>query len=68
MRLLGYEDLKAKGINYSRPHLWRLIKAGLFPRPMKFGPGSRNSWVDEEIDDLIKRRLAERDNSVSSLT
>jgi prophage regulatory protein len=63
MRLLDYEGLKAKGFRYSRAHLWRLIKAGRFPRPVKLGPGSRNAWVEQEIDAFIKSKVAERDAS-----
>jgi len=61
MRLLDYEGLKAKGFRYSRTHLWRLIKAGHFPRPVKLGHGSRNSWVEQEIDEWIAARVAARD-------
>jgi len=65
MRLLTYADLKPeRGIPYSSTHLWRLIKAGKFPKPMKgSGPGSLNLWTDEQIDDHIKSLIAERDGS-----
>ena len=61
MKLLSEEDLYEKGIRYSRSHRHRLIKAGLFPRPVKRAPGSRNAWVDTEMDDYIARLIAERD-------
>jgi prophage regulatory protein len=61
MRLLDYEGLQAKGFRYSRTHLWRLIKAGRFPRPVKLGLGSRNAWVEQEIDSFIESKVAERD-------
>ena len=61
MRLLSMDELKpAKGITYSRPHLFRLIKAGKFPTPLKLGE-NRNAWVEAEIDAWIEARLAERD-------
>jgi prophage regulatory protein len=63
MRLLDYDDLAAKGIRYSRCHLWRLIKAGRFPKPVKLGDGARNAWVEMEIDAFIKARIAERDQA-----
>jgi prophage regulatory protein len=67
MHLLGYNELKAKkGINYSRTHIWRLIKAGRFPRPIKMGGGARNSWVEEEIDAFIAALIAERDADFSA--
>jgi prophage regulatory protein len=58
-RLLDYEGLAGKGIKYSRGHIWRLIKAGRFPKPVKIG--DRNTWVESEIDDLIEKLIAERD-------
>jgi prophage regulatory protein len=60
--LLDYEGLKGKGINYSRVHLWRLIRAGRFPAPMKLSgdPNGRNAWDETEIDQHIANRKAER--------
>ena len=58
-RLLDYQGLAAKGIKYSRAHIWRLIKAGKFPKPVKIG--DRNTWLESEIDDLIEKLLAKRD-------
>ena len=49
MRVLDYDGLKAKGVPYSKPHLWRLVKAGKFPAPIKWG-AARNGWIEEEID------------------
>lgn len=60
MQLLDYDGLKAKGIPYSRAHLWRLMKANNFPRPVKLGGGGRNLWVADEIDEYIVRKLDER--------
>jgi prophage regulatory protein len=65
MRLIDYDGLKAKGINYSRVHLWRLVKAGRFPKPVKLGDGARNAWVEEEIDALIAERMAARDSQAA---
>ena len=61
MRLLDDEGLRAKGFGYSRAHLWRLVKAGRFPKPVKLGLGSRNAWVEQEIDSFIESKIAERD-------
>jgi predicted DNA-binding transcriptional regulator AlpA len=36
--LIGYDELRERhGIKYSKPHLWRLIKQGVFPKPIKIG-------------------------------
>jgi predicted DNA-binding transcriptional regulator AlpA len=34
-RFLSKKELEDRGINYSRVQLWRLIKAGEFPRPVQ---------------------------------
>ncbi|TPM11282.1 AlpA family transcriptional regulator [Mesorhizobium sp. B2-3-11] len=64
MQLLGYEALKTKGIGFSRPHIWRLMKAGEFPKPIKLG-SSRNAWLESEIDAYIERKIAARDREVA---
>lgn len=61
MKLLNYDDLKSKGFNYSRVHIWRLVKEGRFPKPVKLGAGSRNAWVEFEVDAHIARMIAQRD-------
>ncbi len=62
MRVLNYDDLKpVKGIPYSKPHLWRLVKTGKFPAPIKWG-AARNGWVEDEIDAYIETKIAERDS------
>jgi prophage regulatory protein len=60
MKLLDYDALAAKGIQFSDTHIWRLIKAGDFPRPIKVG--NRNHWVETEIDQYIADKLAQRDS------
>lgn len=61
MKLIDYEGLKAKGFDYSRVHIWRLVKEGRFPRPVKLGAGSRNAWVESEVDAHIAAMIADRD-------
>lgn len=62
-RLIAHEDLKSKGIPYSKPHLWRLERAGKFPKRVPIG-ASRYGYVETEIDayvdDLIKARDGEQ--------
>ncbi len=62
MHLLDYEGLKAKGINFSRPHLWRLVRSGALPAPVKIG--MRNVWVEGEIDAYIEAKIANRDREL----
>jgi prophage regulatory protein len=56
-KLLSLDGLRAKGINFHRTHLDRLIRAGKFPRPIKIGE-NRNAWIEDEVDAYI---LAKRD-------
>lgn len=58
--LIGYDALAAKSITYSRVHLWRLEKAGKFPKRVRLGVG-RYAYVASEIDDFIRQKIAERD-------
>lgn len=58
-RLLSMDELKTVGVSFSRPHLFRLIKSGDFPKPAKIGK-NRNAWSSEEIDKWIDDRLKER--------
>jgi prophage regulatory protein len=60
--LLSYDELPSKGVHYSKPHLWRLAKAGRFPKPIKLS-AVRNAWIEEEVDAWIEARLVERDKA-----
>ncbi|MCK1641925.1 AlpA family phage regulatory protein [Bradyrhizobium sp. 157] len=59
-RLIPYDALAAKCIPYSKPHLWRLEKAGKFPKRVSIGAG-RYAYVEAEIDEHIAKKIAERD-------
>jgi prophage regulatory protein len=57
--LLSREDLKARGIRYSRAQLWRKVKDGSFPRPVRLGE-NRVAWLSTEIDAWIDAIAAAR--------
>jgi prophage regulatory protein len=57
--LLSREDLKARGIRYSRAQLWRKVKNGSFPRPVRLGE-NRVAWLSTEIDGWIDAISAAR--------
>ena len=62
--LIGYAELRERhGVKYSKAHLWRLIKEGSFPKPIKISgsPSARNHWDDEEVGDYVKALIAARD-------
>ncbi len=64
MRVLDSEALREKGIRYSRVQLWRMVRAGSFPRPLKLGP-SRNVWLESEVEAWLQSRVDERDRGAA---
>ena len=58
--LVPYESLRSRGITYSKVQLWRLERAGKFPKRVSVGAG-RHAWVEDELDNFIKGKIAERD-------
>ena len=64
VRLLGWEDLRAKGIKDSKPTLYRKIKARQFPAPCY--PGKSPAWPEHEIDAYIRALIAKRDAMVEA--
>ena len=47
MRILSKREVKGL-VLYSRQHVARLEKAGLFPKRVKLGP-NRVGWVESEV-------------------
>ena len=66
MRLLSVDELKtAKGIHYSKPHLYRLMKAGKFPQPIRLGE-RRIAWPESEINSWLESKIAERETKLKA--
>jgi prophage regulatory protein len=59
MTILRHDDLKAKGIRWSRTHIIRLERAGKFPKRVRIGANSFG-YVAEEIDNHIAQLAAAR--------
>jgi prophage regulatory protein len=60
VRFLGFADLKEmKGIRWSRMHIDRLEKAGLFPKRVRLGPKTI-AWSEDEIDVFSREKLSHR--------
>lgn len=59
MKLLSKREVREK-VLYSPAHIARLEAEGLFPRRVQLGVG-RVGWVDEEVENWIKDRIARRD-------
>jgi predicted DNA-binding transcriptional regulator AlpA len=57
--ILPFNRLKTdKGITFSADHIRRLVRAGQFPSPFKIG--SRNVWLEDEIDNFIAAKISAR--------
>ena len=56
---LDYDGLAPLGVPHSRQHLWKLIKGGKFPRPVKLGVENRgrNYWRRSTIETWIAGRV-----------
>ena len=60
-RLLIYGELSPlKSIRFSRTHLWRLERAGKFPKRIHVGDNSI-AWDEDEIDAYLNAKRRERD-------
>lgn len=60
MKVLSFPELKSeKGIRFSRPHLYRLMKAKKFPAAIKLGEAT-TGWIESEVDDWMTERAKER--------
>ena len=47
-------------VTLSKTHIYRLIRAGLFPVPIPLGP-RRTAFLESEVQDWMQARVAERD-------
>lgn len=59
-RLLRMPDV-VRRIGLSRPTIYRMIKAGEFPRPVR--QGRTSAWPSTEIDSYVNRCVKKRDFS-----
>ena len=57
--LFGMPGLRGKGIVADPATVWRWVRDGSFPRPIKVG--SRNAWIESEVDDYISQQMKQRD-------
>ena len=59
MKLLSYNDLKERGISFSKVHLWRMERDNKFPKRVALSE-NRHSWLENEIDAWLAQRIAAR--------
>ena len=58
--LISREDLRTRGISYSRAQLYRKVKDKTFPAPVRLGE-NKIAWLSTEIDAWIEAIAAARD-------
>ena len=58
--ILTYAQLAERGITLSKCQLWRLERAGRFPKRIRVTPG-RVGWLSGEITEYLANRIAERE-------
>lgn len=56
VRLIRFSELK-KRVPLSRTTVWRLVRAGTFPKPIKLA-ANVSAWREDEIDAWIELRSA----------
>jgi prophage regulatory protein len=59
MKLIGWKDLKTRGITFSRSRMDTLVKEGKFPRPVTLG-FSTQGFIEDEIDAYLAEKAAAR--------
>jgi prophage regulatory protein len=58
MKLLSFPELKSeKGIRYSKAWIYKLIKEGKFPAPIRIGE-NYVAWSEEVIDEHLTKLAA----------
>ena len=57
-RIITQKELASR-VPYSSVQIWRLEKAGTFPRRITLGP-NRVGWVEAEVEAWLSKRMDER--------
>lgn len=61
MKLLSKKEVRSR-VLYSNAHIDRLEAVGEFPKRVRLGQ-NRVGWVEEEVNDWIQAKVAQRDSS-----
>lgn len=54
IRMLGWEDLRARGERRSKSQIRRDIRAGKFPKPAGYN-GQSPFWLEEQLDAHLRK-------------
>jgi prophage regulatory protein len=58
-KIISQKELAIR-VPYSPVQIWRLEKAGKFPRRLKLGP-NRVGWVEDEVEAWLRQRMEDRE-------
>ncbi len=56
MRLISKREVQEK-TTFSSVTLWRMEKAGTFPKRVQISPG-RVAWLESDVDEWIQQKLS----------
>lgn len=59
MKLINYNQLRERGVPYTREHLRRLIADQQFPAPVPLSK-KRIAWIEDEVSAWIAEAIARR--------
>ena len=65
-RLLSFKELRNEGVNYSRSTIFRLEKAGEFPKRVPIGT-HHVGWIQEEIQAHVQGWIDARSREMGAL-
>ena len=65
IRMLSWDDLRARGERRSKSQIRRDIKSGKFPAPAGYC-GQAPFWTDEQLDKHIEQLIAEHAAKVAA--
>ncbi len=61
-RIVSPKEARHVAGDKSRSTIWRWVRAGIFPRPLRVGPNSIG-WLESEIEDWLEARKADAEES-----
>lgn len=64
IKLISFEELRLKGINYTRQHIYKKIADGTFPPQVELGQ-HRVAFVEEDIDNYIEQCVGDRNDDAA---
>ena len=61
-RIVSPKEVRHVAGDKSRSTIWRWVRAGIFPKPLRVGPNSIG-WLESEIEGWLEARKADAEES-----